>query len=133
MNVKREAMTMMRFGRFGWLLALIPVVLASSLIVACNESEVDEDPVVGATSVEVDDDFFSPRVIQVAAGTEVTWTWVGGRPHDVAGDGFQSDLQTNGTFAHRFAQTRLSLLIREWRWTRNLPPAVSSSLLTCAR
>ena len=40
-----------------------------------------------------------------APGTEVTWRFVDGSvPHDVKGDGFASEIQSRGTFSHRFTQ-----------------------------
>lgn len=59
-------------------------------------------PVSGVTEVAVRDDFFSPAAIEVPAGTTVTWTWEGQHPHNVVGDGFESPVQTAGTFARTF-------------------------------
>ncbi len=42
-------------------------------------------------------------MIEVRAGTTVTWRWDGDHPHNVVGDDFESEIQTEGTFAHAFA------------------------------
>lgn len=54
------------------------------------------------TEVSVVDNEFQPKVIEVAQGDTVSWTWEGSAPHDVAGDGFQSEVQTSGRFEHTF-------------------------------
>jgi plastocyanin len=60
--------------------------------------------VTGVTQVAARDNRFTPAAIQVAAGTEVTWTFKDGLvPHDVVGDGFSSgEPRRKGTFAHTF-------------------------------
>jgi len=81
------------------------VLLAAAIVVtasACEESLADITPEIGVDQVSVQDDKFSPRVIQVTQGTTVTWTWDAGRDHNVAGEAFQSELQREGTFAHTF-------------------------------
>ncbi|MPZ99838.1 MAG: hypothetical protein GEU80_10980 [Dehalococcoidia bacterium] len=85
-----------------WLVAPL-AVLALVALVGCGESLDDAEPEVGATQVTVEDNEFSARVIQVPPGTEVTWTWDANNDHNVVGDGFQSDAQQDGTFAHAFA------------------------------
>jgi plastocyanin len=68
-------------------------------------SPVDAPPVRGVTTVDAKDLKFLPPAIEVAPGTEVTWRFVDGSiPHDVKGDGFASEIQSRGTFSHRFAQ-----------------------------
>ncbi len=61
------------------------------------------DPVAGVTEVAVRDNEFAPAAIAVPAGTTVTWWWAGGQEHNVAGDGFESPVRTEGVFAHPFA------------------------------
>ncbi len=80
------------------LLAAAVVATAS----ACEESLADITPEIGVDQVAVQDDKFSPRVIQITRGTEVTWTWDANRDHNVVGEGFQSELQREGTFSHTF-------------------------------
>jgi plastocyanin len=54
--------------------------------------------------VVVKDMKFSPAVIEVPAGTTVTWTFQDSdTPHDVKGDGFQSAVMRAGTFTHTFS------------------------------
>jgi plastocyanin len=40
--------------------------------------------------------------VEVPAGTEVTWTWDGDNRHNVTGEPFSSDTQSEGTFSHTF-------------------------------
>lgn len=62
-------------------------------------------PVVGVTDVTVAGTAFAPPVVEVTAGTEVTWTFADGDlEHNVVGDGFTSDVASTGTFAHTFAR-----------------------------
>lgn len=83
---------------FGLLAALVVGVVG-----ACGgESLSDITPEIGVDRVAVEDNRFGPRVIQVSRGTAVTWTWEGDRDHNVVGEGFQSDLQSEGTFTHTF-------------------------------
>ena len=55
--------------------SLLTAILMSigSVSLACTESE--DKPVVGVATVEVGDDFFSPRAVRIAVNTELTWTW----------------------------------------------------------
>lgn len=73
-------------------------------VVACGNDGRDPFPsdAVVTTEVSVLDNSFGPTVIEVAAGDSVTWTWEGKAPHDVDGDGFTSEVQTEGTFQHTF-------------------------------
>lgn len=58
---------------------------------------VDADP-----TIAVGDNWFGPEELVVEVGTEVTWVWEGRAVHDVAGDGFESDIFAEGSFAHTF-------------------------------
>jgi len=83
-------------------------VLAFTLA-ACQSgsdaSPADSQPVKGVTTVQAKDLKFLPPAIEVAPGTEVTWRFDDGSvPHDVKGDGFASEIQSRGTFSHRFTQ-----------------------------
>jgi plastocyanin len=62
----------------------------------------DLGPPVAAPVVEIDDNVFVPAEVVVAAGTEVRWEWVGRAAHDVEGEGFESDIQVEGSFSHTF-------------------------------
>ena len=82
------------------ILTAIGVLLA--LVVACDGAALESSSAVATSEVAVRDNSFDARVIEVPAGTEVTWTWQGNRPHDVAGEGWGSDTQSEGTFRHTF-------------------------------
>lgn len=79
------------------------VLVAATLLAACSSLD-ETPPAVGVTDVEVRDNSFSSRVIEVAAGSEITWTWTGDGDHNVVGDGWSSEVRNEGTFAHRFEQ-----------------------------
>ena len=55
------------------------------------------------TDVLVEDNKFEDRVIEVPAGTTVTWAFEGQNDHNVIGDGFGSDVMQDGEFEHEFA------------------------------
>ena len=57
--------------------------------------------VVGAT-VAVKDDLFDPAEVEIAEGEAVAWKWEGKNPHNVAGSGYKSKIQTSGTFTRTF-------------------------------
>jgi plastocyanin len=93
-----------------WLALL---ALAAVLVLAgCGGDEgggnagADAAPVTGVTEVAAKDNQFTPRAIQVAAGTPVTWKFEDRFvPHDVTGEGFSSgDPKRSGTFSHTFDQ-----------------------------
>ena len=85
---------------------LVPVALAATVVLAgCGGGGgADAAPVTGVTRVAAKDNKFTPRAIQVPAGTEVTWTFKDRFvPHDVKADGFSSgEPQRSGTFTHTF-------------------------------
>ena len=89
---------------------LVPLLLVLTFTsAACQSgsaaSPADAPPVRGVTTVDAKDLKFLPPAIEVAPGTEVTWRFVDGSvPHDVKGDGFASEIQSRGTFSHRFTQ-----------------------------
>jgi plastocyanin len=48
---------------------------------------------------------FEPDSVTIAVGGTVTWRWPGGPvPHDVVGDGFGTELQTDGEYSHTFTE-----------------------------
>jgi plastocyanin len=89
---------------------LLPLLLVLAFtLAACQSgsggSPADSQPAKGVTTVEAKDLKFLPPAIEVAPGTEVTWRFDDGSvPHDVKGDGFASEIQSRGTFSHRFTQ-----------------------------
>jgi plastocyanin len=65
------------------------------------------DPTVGQAGVRTDQvmvvaDAFSPPVIEVPVGTEVTWTFADVEEHNVIFDGFGSNVLLTGTYSHTF-------------------------------
>lgn len=83
------------------LILLVTTVLL--LAVACDggQDPASAEPVEG-TTIAVQDNRFDPPNLHVRTGDTVTWTWEGSASHDVSGDGFASEVQTAGTFAHTF-------------------------------
>lgn len=78
-------------------------VSASLLLAACQAPLADDaEPVRGVTEVSVEDNKFEDRVIEVPAGTTVTWTFEGQNDHNIVGDGFASDAMQDGEFEYRF-------------------------------
>jgi plastocyanin len=86
------------------ILKLTPItILTAALVTACDgQGDLSAQDAVPSTEVELFDNRFEPAVISIEAGDTVTWTWRGQAPHDVVGDGFESDVQTTGTFTHTF-------------------------------
>lgn len=60
-------------------------------------------PTAKAT-VAIKDDVFEPTEVEVAKGDAITWKWEGKNPHNVAGPGFKSKIQTSGSFTKAFAK-----------------------------
>jgi plastocyanin len=87
------------------LVALPALVLVTTLAVACAQGVPTTASPVPTNAVSVVDTAYDAPVIQVAPGTMVTWTWRGSMPHDVAGDGWSSAVQQQGTYQHRFDTT----------------------------
>jgi plastocyanin len=55
-------------------------------------------------SIGVQDNFFSVTTDTVAAGSTVTWTWMGTQQHSVTFDAApSSSIQSTGTFSRNFA------------------------------
>lgn len=87
--------------RFAGAAALLALTLAacgsgdsSSSGASCTKADEPE--------VEVVDNAFEPETLCVKPGTEITWTWTGKQPHNVAGEDVRSELLTEGTFTHTF-------------------------------
>ena len=81
--------------------ALLVLVDVAGRVLVDPDEELD-DPVAGATEVTVRDNEFEPNAIEVPLGTTVTWRWEGDHAHNVVGDGFESPVQEDGTFAQTF-------------------------------
>lgn len=81
--------------------ALTVASLVVGLGWGCGEPAAPED------GVNVRDDSFDPGNLSVAAGTTVTWNWVGGNQHNVtwvaAGGPAPSTTQTSGSYTRAFS------------------------------
>jgi plastocyanin len=90
--------------------AIVALALAGMVALAGCASAAGDDgpapraaPASNTNEVALRDIEFTPAVIEVPAGTTVTWRFDDGSvPHDVSGDGFSSPVQAKGTFTHRF-------------------------------
>jgi plastocyanin len=100
-------------GSMGRRLALVGLAgLLALALGACGTSGAAEsetrpaeagDP--GGPTVTIEDLAYRPATLTVAVGDTVTWVWRDGAiAHDVKGDGYKSQVQTEGTFTHRFPQ-----------------------------
>lgn len=76
------------------------------LLAACdnNGGSVSSAQPVATSTISVQDNAFEPAAAEVAVGETVTWTWEGSSEHNVVGDGFQSDVQSEGSFTQQFDQ-----------------------------
>jgi plastocyanin len=90
-------------------------------------SPADTAPVRGVTTVDAKDLKFLPPAIEVEPGAEVTWRFVDGSvPHNVKGDGFASEIQSRGTFSHRFTRPG------EYRYTCTLHGGMDGRVVVAA-
>jgi plastocyanin len=88
---------------------LMLLALACALLFAlnaCGSGEDSSPSTVRATegpTVVLEDFEFAPEALTVGAGDSVAWLWNDGTvSHDVKGEGFQSEVMSEGTFSHRF-------------------------------
>ncbi len=83
-----------------WVAALALTVL----LAACVESTPSAPPPVsGSPTVTIKDMRFNADHVTIEEGDTVTWAWEDGdMTHDVSGDGFKSEVQSEGTFTHTF-------------------------------
>jgi plastocyanin len=84
------------------LVALVVAAGCSSPPASSSEIPEHAGTPVSDPVIEVDDNVFRPDTVTVVAGTEVTWDWVGRIAHNVVGDGFDSGVFVEGSFAHAF-------------------------------
>lgn len=82
----------------------LALVLVGAALGACAPEGEAEPVEVSGTRVDVGDSWFAPEAIEVAEGEDVTWVWEGRANHNVVGEGFESDVQRDGTFTHTFAE-----------------------------
>lgn len=88
-------------------LVAVLCLLATACGADSNEPSTTDDtsgagPVATDPTVSVSDNDFTPGELTVETGTIVTWDWDGNAQHNVVGDGFESDIQVDGTFEHGF-------------------------------
>jgi plastocyanin len=87
------------------IMALVALTLTVSLAACVPNTDtsspprpVSEDPTITIQGMR-----FTPDHLTIEAGDTVTWVWDDGdMPHDVSGDGFKSEVLTEGTFSHTF-------------------------------
>jgi len=83
---------------------LVPIAVASLalLLPACGGSSGGSTPAAPG-HVDVKDNFFSPKTLEVSVGDTVTWDFKGNASHNVTGPGFNSATLGRGkSFTHTF-------------------------------
>ncbi len=85
-------------------MASVAVLLLAVSLAACVADTPSTPPPVGdSPTISIQDQRFNPDHVTIEEGDTVTWVWDDGdMPHDVSGDGFESEVQTEGTFSHTF-------------------------------
>ena len=82
-------------------LLVLPIVAAAVVAVAVL-------PAGAATSIQLKDDFFSPKSTTVKKGSTVTFRWAGKAPHNVSVTKgpvkFSSSTKTSGTLKKTFSK-----------------------------
>ena len=88
---------------------LILAALAGLLVLAlgaCGPSDPSTQATAaenGGPTVTIQDMAYTPETLTVEADVTVTWVWRDGAiAHDVKGASFKSEVQSEGTFSHRF-------------------------------
>jgi plastocyanin len=82
-------------------LALLGVASLALLLPACGDGGGSEPAAPG--HVNVLDNYFDPKSIDVSVGDTVTWDFKGGASHNVIADTFKSKTLGKGkTFTHTF-------------------------------
>ena len=81
--------------------AILGAILPLTACASGGADAIDAGDIDGP-HVVVEDNRFAPDDLEVKAAETVTWVWDGRAPHDVVGDGFDSGVQSDGTFEHRF-------------------------------
>jgi plastocyanin len=84
------------------MLALLGAGCAGSPPESSREVPADAGPVADDPTVAVLGRSFAPETLVVEEGTTVTWVWEDTSAHDVVGDGFDSGIQSTGTFTFTF-------------------------------
>lgn len=97
--------------RVPWLAVALLTLAAATVVLGGTVLRLLANPAGAAAAVGVDDvvvsgSAFQPPVIQVDAGTTVTWTFDDGSTrHNVVGEGWSSPVQQSGTYQHTFEQS----------------------------
>jgi plastocyanin len=92
-----------------WCQRLLLLAVGAVLLAGCAAGQAGKPPTgeaaKGVDEVVAKDVRFSPAIVEVPAGTTVTWTFRDGNvPHDVKGDGFYSGKpRRSGSFTHTFS------------------------------
>jgi len=77
--------------------------LAVSLAACVPSTDESSPPVTEGPTVTIQEMRFNSDHVTIEEGDTVTWVWDDGdRPHDVSGNGFESEIQTEGSFSHTF-------------------------------
>lgn len=73
-------------------------------LAACVESTRSAPPPLSESpTVTIESMRFTPDHVTIETGDTVEWVWDDGDlPHDVSGDGFKSEVQSEGSFAQTF-------------------------------
>ena len=82
--------------------AAIALLLLPLAGVACGSSSGGGNEPTVKGQVDVVDNAFKPKTIDIAVGDTVTWVYKGAVKHNVTGPGFNGPTQKSGTFKHTF-------------------------------
>lgn len=85
-------------------LGLIGMVLLTLVLTACaNGPSSETPPISDSPTVYLRDMAFEASHVTIEAGDTVTWIWDDGDiDHDVSGDGFKSEIQSEGEYSFTF-------------------------------
>lgn len=84
------------------MLTLSALVVVAALLAGCGSTNDEPGPPVATSQVRVVDNAFEPPDAELTTGDTLTWQWEGDSDHNVVGDDFESSVQSDGTFEHRF-------------------------------
>jgi plastocyanin len=85
-----------------WAAVLAPTLLLAACVPS-TETSTSTPPVSASPPVTIQDMRFNSDHVTIEEGDTVTWVWDDdGMTHDVSGDGFRSEIQSEGTFSHTF-------------------------------